>query len=343
MSNDLRMPLCYTTSLPEDRENLNLKISFNTQNPEYRKLNHHNGFGNAGSGMLGALKSLGYEVTINDHTADVGFVFNHPSNAMFFPHQYNILYFPWESTQVKPGWERVMGAVDELWTPSQWCADVFSKLTDTPIYVYEHGIGKEWAPKLRKRTDKTKFLNIGAEAARKNGWSVVRALRKGFPHHPDTSLTLKMLSQVSIPLPPSLGKVAYINERWTPGQLLKAYYDHHIYVYPSSGEGFGLTPLQAMATGMPTICVADWAPYADLLNPALTLHGKLVRSGWPGIHPGQVYRISEEDTVERMVYAYDNFERLAQEALEIAPKVHERYNWRTLTAAAFGGLKNRLS
>lgn len=319
-----------------------MRISFNTLNPQYRKLNKHNGFGNAGGRMLDTLESLGYEVTINDHTADVGFVFNHPNMGMFFPHQYNILYFPWESTELKDGWPEVMDAVDEIWTPTPWCKSIFEQFTDTPVYVYEHGVGKDWAARKRQRDDVLGFLNVGAEAARKNGWSVVRAFRKAFPHKDDVRLTMKMLSHVTIPLPPSLGKVTYVNEKWSEAKLQKTHYQNHVYVYPSSGEGFGLTPLQAMATGMPTISVDNWASYADLLDPDLTLHGTLRTSGWPSIHPGKVYHIRDDDIVDRMRFAYDNYDRLAGEAYDLAPKIHSRYNWRPLTANAFGDLKHRL-
>jgi len=320
-----------------------VKISFNTLNIDYRKLNKYNGFGNAGNRMIDTLESLGYDVSINDHTADVGFVFNHPRWAMFYPHQYNILYFPWESTELQEGWPTVMDACDEIWTPSNWCKDIFENFTTTPVYVYEHGVGEDWVNRKRYVKDTFNFLNVGAEAARKNGWSVVRAFRKAFPHNPEVRLTMKMLSHVSVPLPPSLGKVTYINERWPLAKLQKEHYKHHVYVYPSSSEGFGLTPLQAMASGMPTICTENWAPYADLLDPDLALHGTLGTTNWEEIHPGKLFIISEDETIDRMRYAYDNFDSVAQNAYDLAPKVHERYNWRTLTASAFGDLKKRLS
>lgn len=320
-----------------------MKISFNTAKNTYEDLDPNHGFGYAAIHMIDTLRTIGHKVEFNDPTADVGIVFNHPSRAQFFPNQYNILYFPWESTEVHKGWDKVMDSVDELWTPSPWCADVYKNITDTPIYVYEHGVGPQWKRKLRTRGDTVKFFHQGAEAARKNGWDAVSAFRRAFPAQQDVSLSLKYYNRSMIEMPRTLGRVSYFNEDWPLEKLIKFYHEQDIYIYPSSGEGFGLTPLQAMATGMPTITVGDWAPYADLLDPKLTLSGTLVTSNWPEIHPGQVYRIDFDDVVDKMQYAYHNFEALAQQAYDLAPIVRKRYDWYALTREAFSALEHRLN
>lgn len=320
-----------------------MKISFNTAKNSLAELDPNHGFGNAAINMINTLKSIGHQVEFNDPTAQVGLVFNHPSRAQFFPNQYNILYFPWESTGVHRGWKEVMDGVDELWTPSPWCAGVFSTITTTPVYVYEHGIDHKWRAAKRGQRDTIKFFHQGAEAARKNGWDVVTAFRRAFTKNENVELTLKYYNKKMIEMPRSLGRVNYINEDWPLEKLISEYHRHDVYVYPSSGEGFGLTPLQAMASGMPTITVKEWAPYADMLSPELTLSGTLVPSTWSKIHPGKIYRINFDELVDRMRYAYDNIEPLAQEAYELAPQVHRRYDWTTLTREAFSALEERIN
>lgn len=320
-----------------------MKISFNSNKNSFENLDPNHGFGNAAIHIITSLRKMGHTVHFNDPTADVGFVFNHPSDGKFYPNQYNILYFPWESTAVRRGWEKVMDSVDELWTPSPWCAGVFSTITSTPIYVYEHGVDHKWKRKLRGGRDKVKFFHQGAEAARKNGWEVVSAFRRAFPAQNDVELTLKYYNPKMIKMPNVLGRVRYVNEEWPLRKLIQEYHEHDVYVYPSSGEGFGLTPLQAMASGMPTITVKEWAPYSDMLSPELTLSGTLVSSTWDEIHPGKVYRINFDDIVDRMRYAYENIDRLSSESYELAPQVHRRYDWMTLTRETFGALEQRLN
>jgi len=55
-----------------------------------------------------------------------------------------------------------------------------------------------------------------------------------------------------------------------PKDALISLYEHsHCMVYPTTGEGFGLIPFQAIATGMPTICtnLTGCADFADLSMP----------------------------------------------------------------------------
>lgn len=345
----LRLPIDYT-SLPQDRKILNVKISFNSTKGSYDELDGKHGFGNAAISIIDTLRYLGHKVEFNDPTAEVGIVFNHPSRGQFYPHQYNILYFPWESTELHEGWGRVMDGVDEVWTPSQWCADVFARHTTTPVYVYEHGIDHSWKPRLRKRNGPIKFLNHGAEAARKNmGWQIENMLKMAIPSL-DFHYTLKFTRIWSMPDPTTFPLFYASKERFTKiyedmslVKLQELYYANDVYVYPSAGEGFGLTPLQAMASGMPTITVKDWAPYADLLDPDLTLSGKLVPTQWEEIHPGKVYRIDQSELIKKLQHAYNNFDEVAHKAYLTAPLVHERYDWNTLTRDMFSELEKRLN
>lgn len=329
-----------------------MKISFNSPKNSIKDLDPYHGFGYAGANMLINLKELGYEVEFNDPTAEIGFIFNHPSQAKFYPHQYNILYFPWESTEVQKGWKEVMDACDEIWTPSPWCAGVFMNITDTPVYVYEHGVEHSWIPVRRKVKDRLMFLNQGGEAARKRSFDVRAAFGLAFPGKDDVGLTMKMWNpalltndgrgNVKSIIPAKLGRIEIINRDMALPELQKLYHQHHAFVYPSAGEGFGLTPLQALATGMPTITLADWAPYANFLDPNLTLHGKLVATDWPKIHPGKVYTHSQDELIDHMRYVYYYYDELAQEAFDRAEEIHKTYDWKRLTRRAFSDLKSRL-
>lgn len=305
--------------------------------------NGTNGYGYATIGMLESLERLGYQVERNDASADVEIWFDQPHHWKFSEGVYKIGYHPWESTQLLPGWADIMNECDEIWTPSSLIADWYRTRAGVtvPVYVYEHGIEHIWTPQKRERKDKMRFLHVGAEATRKGGWDTVRLFRDAFVNRDDVELTIKMVNsdwnEVS-----RLGKTTYINKKYSFPELQDLFYSHDVYVYPSWGEGFGLTPLQAIASGMPTITCPAWAPYKDYLDPRLEVGSKLAKSSWPKIHPGYMLRPSFDDVIDRLRYAADNFEDVTNFAYDLAPKVHETYDWDTITGQVFGDLEKRL-
>lgn len=320
-----------------------MKISFNTRIKKPETLQGLNGYGYATRCMLESLARLGYEVNFNDPTADVGLVFDQPQHAKFYSSQYKIIFHPWESTQLLPGWVDIMNSCDEVWTPSPVVAKWYrSDGVERPVFVYEHGIEHSWAVKNRiSSTGPIKFLHVGAEATRKGGWDTVRLFRDAFLGSHDVELTIKMVNSSWNGFP-RVGNVRYINETYSLWNLQQLFRNNHVYIYPSWGEGFGLTPLQAIATGMPTITVPDWAPYRDFLDPDLELGAKLAKSSWQDIHPGYMFRPSFDDIVDRLRYAFYNYEKVHEYAQHTAKLVHERYDWDTITKRVFTDLENRL-
>lgn len=317
-----------------------MKISHGTR---VKDISGHNGYGYATQGMLNSLESLGYQVEQNDSSADVEIWFDQPHHWKFSKGTYKIGYHPWESTQLLPGWEEIMNKCDEIWTPSPLIADWYARYMNirVPIYVYEHGIDHIWSPQERGKNDKIRFLHVGAEATRKGGWDVVRLFRAAFPNRDDVQLTMKMINSRWNGLN-GLGKVTYINKMYTFKEQHQLFYDHDAYVYPSAGEGFGLTPLQAMASGMPTICTEEWAPYKEFFDPRLAVGSRLVKSSWEEIHPGMILRPNKDEIVDKMRLVADNFDSVSEFAMKQTAGIHKKYDWDTITAKVFGDLEKRL-
>jgi glycosyltransferase involved in cell wall biosynthesis len=254
---------------------------------------------------------------------------------------YTIMYHPWESTEVHEGWFDAMNRCDEVWSPSpliaKWYKD-FVGITK-PIYVFEHGVDKIWEPVERKFETPFKFLHVGGEAARKGVKEAMQARRIVFGAEP-AEITIKvMTSNWPMIWQPN---VNVINSRQSIEELIKMFHDHHAYVYPSYGEGFGLTPLQALATGMPVITVADWAPYAKFLDPELIIGSKMIKSPWPRIHPGNMLEPDMGDLQSAMLKVRNNYDYYVERALARVPEIQSHYDWDRLTEEAFSDLSNRL-
>jgi glycosyltransferase involved in cell wall biosynthesis len=319
-----------------------MKLSLGTRGSKLSSIRPHNGYGYATDCMIRSLKNLGYQIEANDPGADVEIWFDQPQFWNHQPGAYKIGYLPWESTQLLPGWAEKMNECDEIWTPSPIIADWFTRYSGItrPVYVYLHGVEHSWRPVRREPESTIKFLMVGAEATRKKGWDTVNAFRQAFPNRQDVSLTMKMVSSSWNGIP-RLGRVTYINEVYELRQLQNMFYAHDVYIYPSAGEGFGLTPLQAMATGMPTITVPAWAPYADHIDPKLAIGAKLVKSPYE-IHPGKIWRPDFDDLIDNMRYAADNYDEIRDFATKQALLIHEEYDWDAITKEVFSALEKRL-
>lgn len=330
-----------------------MRISLGCKYEDIGELHNKNGFGYATERMLTSLTNLGYEWDTNDATADVEIWFEQPHNIRWSnENMYKIAFVPWESTALPntknflnidgQSWEEVLIGADEVWTPSPLIADWLRQATKSlvPVYVYEHGVDPIWKPKVRSASDKFKFLHVGAEASRKGGWEAMRAFRMAFNGNDDVELNLKIISdgwKIG-----ALRKINIINGATPIEDLIQMFHDNHVYVYPSYGEGFGLTPLQAMATGMPTITLPAWAPYAQYLNPDLCVSSKFVKSPWPALHPGAMLKPNLDSVIDAMRFSYQNYDKVHEDALNKVAEITAYYDWDRLTKEAFENLEKRL-
>ena len=310
-------------------------------------LNTTIGYGVAGFNMVRSLQNLGHRVPFADSKCKIEIFFSQPdywewSNQF----SYHIGYTPWESTQLMPGWLEHMNLADETWTTSEIIKRWYTAAGVKNVKVYPHGIDPQWTPKNRTVYEKMRFLHMGEPAPRKGGQMAVDAFRAAFGDNPDVELTVKAhrLNNTRryqdgriIGAIDDYSNVRLVTQELPEDHLISFVKQHHCMVYPSYGEGFGLIPFQAIATGMPTICTAKWADYKSYLGP-LGLESKLIDSPWPGTHPGKMLEPDFDDLVEKYRYAYEHFEALSSYFYTQAPKLHAEYNWEKLTAEAFAHL-----
>jgi glycosyltransferase involved in cell wall biosynthesis len=332
-----------------------LKVSFYTVKGDLRP---DNGFGYAGQNIRNSLTKLGHEVSFHDESADVQIDFCHPVYYAHYPKQYKIGYSPWESSALPEGWIEGFNSVDEVWAPSEQCKRWYQDAgISKKINVFEHGIEEIWAKKHRKPRKTVKFLHVGEPAPRKGGQMALEAFRAAFGNQSDVHLTIKANGINSTRVYAStfhrggprsiLGlphqvypNVTVMEDSLSIDELVGLYHSHHALVYPSWGEGFGLIPLQALATGMPTICTGSWAPYERFLGD-LSLDSRLADSKWPDFHPGKMSEPSMDHLVELYRKVYENYDELSNKFYDNSDRVHSEYNWDTLTIDAFAHLENR--
>lgn len=327
-----------------------MRISYNTDPGNF---NPAVGYGYAGYNIVSALQRLGHETPWGDPDAPVELWFCQPEYWDFSSQeQHKIGYWPWESTKLHESWFYHVEKADELWTTSEWCKNVFEKELDRPVFVYEHGIEDIWTPVSREGRSKLRFLHVGEPAMRKSGQMAVNAFMEEFGLADDVHLTIKAHNINTTRLLNRRGEnsgpvdsrpnISVITNELTTEQMVQLFQAHDVLVYPSWGEGFGFIPLQALATGMPTICVPDWAPYAEFLHD-LKLNATLTDSPWEPWHTGQMYKPNEDHLRQLMRYSYDNWTAVESKFREQAPAVSHRFDWDRLTENAFRHIVEKFS
>jgi glycosyltransferase involved in cell wall biosynthesis len=326
-----------------------LKISF-TGAPEW--MDRNVGYGEASWHIFEEFKKQDIQALVKSKEANIGISFIQPNKYTFTKDQYKIGYTPWESTGIFPSWKNPLNnVIDELWTTSEWCADMFSKHTNKPIFVYEHGIQDDWIPKKRELNPSRpfRFLHVGEPFSRKDAQMVVDAFVSLFGDNPNFELILKctgmnttrIFDKVDGHVIGSPGAV-YPNIRTIESMLsveqINGLYDLcDVFVYPSWGEGFGFNTLQALAKSLPAISTYEWAPYKKYITAPVS--STYVPSPWPHIHPGNMMKPDYSELKFYMQDVYENYEKYSDIAYTNSFLVHKDYNWQKVTKPAAKRLK----
>ena len=318
-------------------------------------LKSKNGYGYALKNIVDSLNSLGHETPFQNPKSPVQLNFSQPNYFKMHKDQYQISYTPWESTVIPDIWKPNLAIVDEIWTTSDWCANVFEDNGYKNVKVFPHGIDPIWSPRKREDDGVIKFLHIGEPAPRKAGQMVVDAFVKLFADNPKYQLTIKahnsnttriynnIIDKQIIGLPQNIySNIKVITKEYDDNELIRLYNDHDVLVYPSYGEGFGFIPLQALANGMPTICTSAWADYQRFLGP-LKLKSELIDSPWPFPHAGKVFEPNYIHLLETMRDVAHNFKAYSGYYYAQSTKIHEDYNWLQLTNKAFEPIFKKFS
>jgi len=158
-----------------------------------------------------------------------------------------------------------LGKSDLIICPAEAATTAFREAPfDVPIRVSPFGIEpQEFSFVEREWDGKLRFLHAGVMQLRKGSWLVPEAFVAAFS--PDDDVELLMAASRSSPMYDALkgeyGKQPNIIFQSSRVETTLSLYKHnHVYISPHLSEGFGLMPLEAMATGMPCLLARCSAP-----------------------------------------------------------------------------------
>lgn len=327
-------------------EKVKLNVTGATMYSDYST--NDSGYATASNNLYNQLYEAGYDVAQLSQEAEINISFAVPQHHILLANAYNVLYSAHETTEICDRWVRCLNKADEIWATSSWIADVYKAKVDKPVYVVPHGVSGKFIPAKRKVKDnKFVFLHLGEPYIRKGGQVTVEAFIEEFGHNEDVILLIKsykMGHTIRIPdedgnlVPPEklYRNIITINDSLSFSEYLKVLHNTHCLVYPSWGEGFGMMPLEAMASGMPVISSWEWAEYKDEIKHKIESDLVPVPSNIPNYlkesYLGEIYMPRKESIRKLMREVYENHEQEFKESSVKAVKIHKEWNWEDVIA-----------
>lgn len=316
------------------------KISWFSLNnlDESGELWYSQGYFNAGINTIKALQDKNIGVFYNREELDYHINFCSPLYYQL-KNKYRIGYTPWESTKVPKSWLYNMSQCDEIWATSNFVKDVYIKNNvHHNIHVIPHGVTDDWKIFERELTGTFNFLHVGGDSKRKNAQLVVDSFLELFDGNDDYRLVLKynnychaevyidgILTSAS-----NHPQIIGIPDIFTTEELVRLYHKCHCLVYPTSGEGFGLIPLEAMATGLPTI-ITDATGCADYSHLGIPISAQMVKADWHdhvyATDTGEWASPNIEDLLKTMQSVVDEYDEISSFALKSARIIHSEWSW----------------
>lgn len=275
------------------------------------------GYGRASELITRELQNAGVPVTRFYNEQKVAILFHNPYSILRLEAHYRILYTMFESTKIPDDWKPYLDAADKILVPSKFCQEAFKKAgveTEVVPLGYDDEVFK-YKQRVDKRKDRKDFvfLHYNAFNVRKGFMEVFNAFVKEFAKDEPVKLVLKTtLNQSPLPITKSqYPNIEIIYGKSTEQQLLDIIYNSDCFVFPSRGEGFGMTPLECMATGIPAI-VPNAHGIAEYFNAECMYEAKVgstcpaIYSRYKGQDVGEMVVCDEKELRKTMRYIYEH-------------------------------------
>ena len=185
-------------------------------------------------------------------------------------------FWHWELAVLPEDWRFGCDQLDEIWVPSQFCADAVRKSFAGPIHIIPHPVDVEGVRRKGRSGEiftALTIFNMASGFQRKNPLATVRAFRRAFGDDPTAKLVIKVVNPEHYP-----EGMAMLRAETDPAANIEVLVE----VMPRKGvmeliaaadvvlslhrsEGFGMLAAEAMLIGTPVIST-DWSATAEFVS-----------------------------------------------------------------------------
>jgi len=247
----------------------------------------------------------------------------------------NYTWTTFESSRIPDCWVRELnGFYRKVFVPHKAIRKVFTESGVTvPVEVVPQGFTRFIKKEKNKQTDSFVFGFLGVPTARKNVDKIIQATEELVNEGYDVVFSMHCCDLLPhSPLDIDKPFIEFSGGSVSYDSLSDWFATIDAYVYPSSGEGWSMTPRESMYLGIPTI-ISD-----------IPVHDELVRSGFATVIPvarmtptryecfgnqqvGEWGVIEKEHIKQMMVAVMDNYEHCMKAAKRGQQWIQDKWNW----------------
>lgn len=242
-------------------------------------------------------------------------------------HQTRIFLLAPNSTWVPSA---ILDAVEQyathIATPSRWGKSVLESETELPVMLLRHGVFEPDQDCIMTDPSRTRFLHMtSTQNDRKSTRALIDAWHDFRKSNPTCELTIVCGEESCVAENNGIKWVPRLNYEFK--QVTKYIGTFDYVVQPSRAEGFGLVPLESLATGVPVVMTGctGHSEYVDNIGVVRVQHG-----GYGPINDGpgaMAPLVDADDIVDALRNAVWNKARLSFEARAHASTIAKTWAW----------------
>lgn len=247
----------------------------------------------------------------------VGLLYSYPYGVRSMQTDVRLIMTMFESDKLPADWPEYLSEADEVIVPSKFCADTFAKsgiaATVVPLGYNDRVFSFQRRPVPVERDMPFTFIHYDSFNDRKGFWEVFNAFNEEFSHKENVKLILKTTAErPPVPIVKSqYPNIEVVAGELTERELVALLGRANCMVYPSKGEGFGITPLEAMATGIPAIVpnahgISEYFNADYMLEVAVAERVPAIYARFREQDVGKMVECDVADLQAKMRYAFNN-------------------------------------
>jgi len=310
---------------------------------------NHDGYGESRNLLANSLLEYGFRLSETYTGQEIAITYGYPESVGKSQSPVNILFSMFESTKLPDEWQGDLKRFDLIITPSRFCQKAFKDAGFEAEVVnlgYDKDLFKYQAKNINK--EPFTFLHYNAFDQRK-GWDLVfEAFNKEFKSEGVKLILKSTKSQLTMPITKhQYPNIEVIKEPYSHKKMAELLHRSDCFVLPSRGEGFGVPPLEALATGTPTIIpnahgFADYFTSNYFLEVDVKKEIPAMYARFKGVDTGKMIECDVKSLQNQMRFAYEHREYITDMARDGSKWVASNYTYKQTGAKLAVALKEFL-